>query len=344
VADEYRGGHLDWYAFDVDRRRRELVVAGAVPRPPHRLRSDFLATLVSFEGMPNRRWWQFENKKVNFGRIEAHTTDLGRLLLMEFALIYANDWFVVPFELPVGSLARVTGLVVTNVFGERQWIPASASSAEPWALFTLERRDDAGLEPGLFLPPTVVKSLEGKPVEHVRLLRDEIANMVWAVERRVQLEDGSARDGAEAASERAAFRRRLDTTSHAGPEAPSAKAALRYRLMTTVPEHWIPFIPVRVPDTGVESRRIQLQRGTLLRAEGGGETIRPQTRILRQNLGGPYFIHEEEVPREGTEVELSWQRTRWFGGEALVWLGRRRRTGRGEGSSGLVFDQLDMKR
>lgn len=54
----------------------------------------------------------------------------------------------------------------------------------------------------------------------------------------------------------------------------------------------------------------------------------------------PYFIHEEEVPRAGTILRQQFQRTRWRGGRAVVWLGATRETGRGEGSSGLAFDQL----
>jgi len=57
-----------------------------------------------------------------------------------------------------------------------------------------------------------------------------------------------------------------------------------------------------------------------------------------------YFIHEEEVPRSGVIVSQSFQRTRWANGEVFVWLGMKKETGKGEGSSGLGFDQLvDIK-
>ena len=32
-------------------------------------------------------------------------------------LVYANDWFVFPHTLPIGSVARVQGIALTNVFG-----------------------------------------------------------------------------------------------------------------------------------------------------------------------------------------------------------------------------------
>jgi hypothetical protein len=39
-------------------------------------------------------------------------------------------------------------------------------------------------------------------------------------------------------------------------------------------------------------------------------------------------------------VTLSYQRTRKMDGAAVTWLGARKETGRGEGSSGLRFDGL----
>jgi hypothetical protein len=53
-----------------------------------------------------------------------------------------------------------------------------------------------------------------------------------------------------------------------------------------------------------------------------------------------YFINEEEIPRAGKIVTRAYQRGRWMGGATLTWIGRRVTTGRGEGSSGLAFDQV----
>ena len=56
-----------------------------------------LPTQVTFNGMPNTRWWEFEDGRTNFGDIKPDTTDLAKLLLIEFGLVYANDWFLIPF-------------------------------------------------------------------------------------------------------------------------------------------------------------------------------------------------------------------------------------------------------
>ena len=64
---------------------------------------------VSFKGMPARRYWEMEDASIDIGAIDAGPTDLARLMLREFALIYGNDWFVVPVPVTVGSVARITG-------------------------------------------------------------------------------------------------------------------------------------------------------------------------------------------------------------------------------------------
>ena len=62
------------------------------------------------------------------------------------------------------------------------------------------------------------------------------------------------------------------------------------------------------------------------------------------NVPAPYFIAEEEVPRAGRTVTRSFQRARWTNGSTFLWIGRSSPVGRGEGSSGLVFDQIDEVR
>lgn len=122
---------------------------------------------------------------------------------------------------------------------------------------------------------------------------------------------------------------------------PAPKAPVRYQVMNTVPEQWIPFIPVHL-DGNV--RETQLQRAALPRILEGDdnppEPVRPRTTVMRYNLPKAYFIHEEEVPRAGAAVSQTYQRTRWIGGKVFTWLGVRKQTGRGEGWSGLKFDSL----
>jgi hypothetical protein len=105
---------------------------------------------------------------------------------------------------------------------------------------------------------------------------------------------------------------------------------LGYLLGTTVPPNWIPFIPVHAEGSVSE---IRLQRA---RTAGGQP---PRSRLLREP-GSPYFVEEEEVARAGIYVERTWQRARWIQGRTLIWIGRQKSAGRGEGSSNFVFDKI----
>jgi hypothetical protein len=354
TADEYYHGRLDWYNFDVNPKLGGLGdVAGDPPLDPRGKETQTLIpTQVMFDGMPNTRWWTFEDRKTNFGDIKADTTELAKLLLIEFGLVYANDWFLIPYKLPVGSLAKIQGMAVSNVFGERIWIePAGRNAAggeawQRWSMFTL---DAEAADTTLLLPPTVPKAQEGRPLEEVVLLRDEMANMVWGIERTVLLANGDSKRGSEAAIETLNYFKKL-LAENPGPSPGAAppipnNAKIRYQVMNSVPENWIPFIPVHVADN---NRETQLQRAAMPRILEGDtnkpDRVRPRTMLLRAGLeqveARGYFLHEEEVPRAGVKVLQSFQRTRWRNGGVRVWLGVRKQTGRGEGSSGLAFDRI----
>jgi hypothetical protein len=336
AADEYPGGHLDWYSFSADPDATGLgandpSARGSVTRT-------VFPSPVRYPGMPHPRWWAFEDGRTNFAAVRPDTTDLVRLLFLEFALVFGNDWLVLPCELEAGALATVDGVVVTDVFGQRFWVrPTGTGPADDWQRWTMYGLTSANPDTGLLLPPTVPMVSEGPPAEEVLLIRDENANMVWGVERVVPLATGDGRRGADAAGETLEHRRRL----HPPPTPAEPAAPIEYQQMTTVPENWIPFIPVRVPG---DSREIQLQRASLPRVLDGHrpEKVRPRTTLLREGIGAgePYFVHEEEVPRAGTRLTLAFNRTRRHDGRVVVWLSVRRATGRGEGASGLAFDRL----
>jgi hypothetical protein len=108
--------------------------------------------------------------------------------------------------------------------------------------------------------------------------------------------------------------------------------------MNTIPEHWIPFIPVHVRE---DNREIQLQRAAMPSAVDG-EPVPPRTTLLREGLdrGQWYFVNEEDVPQAGTRLSVAYNRTRWRDGRVSLWLTAHRGEGRGQGSSGLIFDLL----
>ncbi len=357
VADEYYQGRLDWYSLDVDAATASLGAvagSGATGLPPDGPRT-MIPKPVSFSGMPNTRWWTFEDHKTNFGDIDANTTDLAKLLFIEFALVYSNDWFVIPYTLPTGAIATIRGFAVTNVFGDRLWIQPAGRGADAnwqrWSMFTINVQGEKGAQAdtSLLVLPTVPKIHEAPPTEEVTLVRDELANMVWGIEKTIALASGESKRGLEAARETLAFFKSQLASRLAGGVTPPASvnpaAPIRYQIMSTVPENWIPFIPVHVDSN---NREVQLQRAALPRIlEGDPDPpvkVRPRTVLLREGLDQaapqPYFVHEEEVPRAGARLAHLFQRTRWTDGRVYTWLRVRKQTGRGEASSGLGFDEI----
>jgi hypothetical protein len=343
LADEYYQGHLDWYSFDIDPTRQQLDETPS----PDVIQSEtltFIPSQIRFAGMPNRRWWEFEDGRTNFGNIKADKTDIAQLLLAEFGLIYGNDWLVTPYVVPVGSLCAIQGLAVKDVFGQRTLIqPAGRGEDEDWqrwAMFNLSVRGDTGqADTRLFLPPAVTKLLESPPVEEVTFIRDEMANMVWAIESTLPNDLLGGMNGYEAALALVDLLKQLTPPLPPGPALLETDALIRFVLATSVPENWIPFIPVHVEGS---NREIQLQRAQMLRTLFDPPTpIEPRGVLLRYGLPSEsYFVHEEEVPRAGAIITRGYQRVRWSNGETYLWLGRRKSTGRGEGSSGLQFDQI----
>jgi hypothetical protein len=345
AAPEYRGGRLDWFNFDAV--QPDATHAPGAPAAP--AVTSFMPATIQFDGMPNTRHWAFEEGATNFGNIDPDTTDISKLLLIEFGLVFANDWFLLPIELPVGSLTEIKGLAVTNTFGERLWIAPAVSAAGPtqgWQMFRLA--DKGAAEPRLFLPATTSTGLESPPVESATLVRDELSNMVWGIETLVQLSDGSSRPGREVALELHAKYQSAVVAPSSTPAADNA-ARIRYSLMRSVAENWIPFIPVHIDG---DNREIQLQRAAMPRLLEGPpgvlpQKIPPRTRVLRQGLDAlvktSYYVAEEEVERAGTVIETRWQRCRWKDGRVVIWLGHQRKTGRGEAWSGLAFDTLVPK-
>jgi hypothetical protein len=333
-AAEYHGGHLDWHSFDLNpnasllepgepgTNKAEKVVAQLIPAP------------VEYPGMPSARWWEFEEARVNFGAVDAGPADLARMLMIEFALIYGNDWFVIPIELPIGALFQTTSLVVTDTFGVRLLVPPSIAKQQPdhlWRMFELTGSDIK--QNVFFLAPTLVQAIHGEPLEDVLFIRDEMANMAWAIERTVQGAGGARVDRISEYRKRREAKRRALEEATSLPEQPDL--TLRYKLSSEVPEPWVPLIPQHAD---ASSQSVRLRRGALLLADGSKQTVTAQGRILD---GEALSLYEEEVPREGARVTRSYQHTRWTDGSTLLWIGRKKQTGKGEGSSGLRFDYIE---
>jgi hypothetical protein len=335
AAPSYLGGRLDWYDVDLD------------PDPTHTLTTPtsevtasvvhLLPTRVSFPGMPAERFWEFEDAAVDLGAISAAAEDLGRLVTVEFATVFGNDWWSVPVPAHFGSLVGLRSLVVRDSFGENILISdtntaAASRATAPWRMFKLTNSElAAGAGPtadALLLAPVVAGALDGDAIEEIVLLRDEMANLAWAVERIVEGADARPRNRSIEYGSR---------LTAAPPPAIESPADLVYVLQTTVPEHWIPLVPVRDPANRSVSEAIVLQRGSLLTNDGTMRPITAQGVLLEPDVS-PWYFHEEEVPRAGLRVQRVPSIARWIDGTPFAWVSRRVSSGQGEGSSGLQFD------
>lgn len=351
VAHEYAGGQLDWYAFDAG--QPQPAPDAAVPAQRS---ASFIPTPASFSGAPAPRFWEFENRHVGFGLTTASKTDIVKLLLANFALATSNDWFIVPLSAKAGALVDLRGIVVTDNFGFNTLVEPTATRqsalglAGQWGMWTLSRTGAPGqIDPRLFLAPGLAATQEAPPIDEVVFLRDEVANLVWAVESTIPDPLGGGRDGRSAAR---TLREQIRLAYPAPADAANVPAdvLLRYQLMGSVPENWIPLAAVRLAGQVAASAFLQgaMPRVPALEPalDGGGgpilahQVVLPRGGVLeRSPVEQPNLVREEELLRGGAVVTRSYQQTRWIDGSTTTWLGRHKLNGRGEGSSGLAFDQ-----
>ena len=313
-APLHEGGHIDWYTFDSDPRGR-LTLANDIPGRPVRREQVVLASPLRFGGMPADRLFEFEDGAVNLGKLETQAHDLARLCFVEFAMIYSADWFVAPLDVDVGSFTRVIDLTYTTTFGDTYRVPPVDDRGRTgrFRMFGISVTGSDEVATGLLIPPSARGVIEGTPLEEVLLLRDEMANMAWAIERSVQTVTGEPRS------------RNDEPRPVNAIENFVGGADLQYLMQTLVPNHWIPLIPI--PTTGRGG--FILRKGTMTEDDSSVGVLLDPT---------PFNLQEEEVPREGVRVRRVPSLARARDGRYVRWIARRVSVGRGEGASALAYD------
>jgi len=331
-ANEFDGGRLDWSSFDVDPTYPLDTSADAVGTP---LNQRSVPVPVTFPGAPAPRFWEMEDAKVAYGLVPVGPTDLAHLMMIEYAGSYGNDWYLVPLDIRVGTLTRVDSLVVTDTFGVRSLIRPMGDPAlstpyfSMWQQSGIRRAGDPANGPAgkpvrnlFFLPPTINRSIDGPVIEDVLFMRDEMANVAWAIERNIE-------SGMESS-----FSLPTNVDTPEGDSSPATTLS-RYLLSSTVPANWVPLLPVQIdPSLGLT----RLQRGAVLQPDGSGVVHTAQSDTLKGL--GTQLLYDEEVPREGVHITRRRRMVRWMDGSSWVWTANRNDVGTGEGSAGLQFDQL----
>ena len=331
VAPEYDGTGLSWSSLDIAPSRTlgaaadvDLILDGEPVRAT-RVRT-LLPSRLTFAGMPADRFWEMEDAAVAIGRVGAGPTDLARMLALDFAEVYGVDWYLAPVEVPVGCVARIDWVVVRDTFGVATLVGTSVTQAgdgvgrqfQP----SLAAERGAPAPPDgdvalLVVLPSALSTITADPREDLALQRDEAANLVWSIERRVMGPSGRGVDRPWLAE---AFD--LPAEISADPH------AFVWRLATPVAPTWTPMIAM------LDSARPRMLRKARL-LDTATTDLRAATSQLLADLGD---LHEEEVGGAGLRLRITEQLARWHDGRTVVWRGRERRAASGEVTSGLQFD------
>ncbi|MEZ5122558.1 MAG: hypothetical protein R2736_13425 [Solirubrobacterales bacterium] len=295
-----------------------------------------IPTPAEFAGMPNPRWWQMEDAAVQLTGFRAQATDLAKIVVAEFALVYGNNWLVIPCRQPVGTLAEIEGIVVTDVFGRRTLIEAATgASTGTWTscdLFGLSPRTPGAAAPlpqHLFLPPSLGHVLDGEPHEVMASSVTESASCGPSSAESRRRRRRARRDRGGAARGR---RARRDPAGAAAP-GPAAPPLPRPAAGDERARQLDPFCRCTGPRTCGRSGCGEVDAALPAGRAGAG---RPRTTNLRSRLrdddtqAAPLFVDEEEVPRAGIQVRGALRRARRADGSVVVWHGRTVVSGRGE--------------
>lgn len=322
-ATAFGEGSARWHHFEWLKGEQVELDGDAGLTPAEPARDTMLATPLRYPGMPADRYWQLEDGAIDVSAIEAQPHDLARLCLAEFALVSGDDWLIVPVDGQVGAVNQVQRVTVTTTFGETIEIAEAGKDRRGRGFRMYEVTAESGESlPGVVLPPVAATPLLGEPIEEVVFLRDETANMGWAVERVVPGRSGDPR-------------MRSAEPQPVRPETPPGidPSDVQYELQVPVPANWIPLVPIRSAP-GV----VGLRKGAML---DEGEPVRAASLLLEPT---PLTFPAEEIPREGITVRAVPALARRADGTYARWTGHRIRTGRGEGSSGYASDVAKVPR
>ena len=103
------------------------------------------------------------------------------------------------------------------------------------------------------LPPSLLKSLESRPIEEVLFLRDELANLAWAVERLIESPAEGPLNQFEAYLEK-----KRQRAPESAANSSSAVGSLHYHLSTEIPDYW------SSADAICTAQGLRLKRGAVL--------------------------------------------------------------------------------
>jgi hypothetical protein len=308
------GGDVDWYAATASGPNPPLAT-------PPVVRTSY-PTRVAYPGAPQPRWWQIEDRRFDPGAVAPHRTHLASLLLIYVTASHGDDWFTAPLLCEAGTLVAVTDMEIEDSLG----LIVRNQPADDWSMFHVSGRPARDL----LIWPTVANPLTGtSPLDDLSLGIDEDANLLWAIERRV--------DGIEMAEPD-------EPTAPAVDELPTGQVDMtankRYRYVpaTGIPRLWHPYV---LSDAGNRRRFIQAQLADL-NVRPVVPRPGPTSRMLRDPTATPtdpvHQISPAALPRTGVRLDRRYMLGRRTDGQPSLWVQRRRYPLSAPPASTLRFD------
>jgi hypothetical protein len=341
----YLGTDLDWFNF-------KLKSKGHIDGISHSKVVNL--SPVRFKGMPLPRWWSIEDKRVDLGQIKRTNLNYLSMMLLEFSFIYSNDWFVFPLQHIVGDIRDLKKLEVIDSFGITSLsdpVIDTQLHKQGWEVFTLSAPAGEHSDGRIFyLPNTLYSALQSEAYESVSFLRDEMANLVWAIEKKYQ-KDGQVinrndeildKGNIEKSSVESSPSLYWDSINQTMvdlsnfPEEHQLGSDFLSQISSYSPKkfqpaHWIPYKPQQINNKTGEFnlRRSRTMENTKLPQYKG--------RILSEST----YIREEVITRTGIEINRYYQLALDSNGAVHCWRSRDKKVDTKRASSGMRFDSID---
>jgi hypothetical protein len=293
---------------------------------PVRSESAYPAPL-EYPGAPHPRWWQIEDGPVDIGGYPPDRSHFATTLLIDLIAGHSDDWFLFPIMTQVGHAVHLHQVTIEDIFGEKYPVASPPLPPQPdgWSLF-----QTAGLPAGaLVLWATVMTPLQGEVVERVLVGTDEYANLLWAVEQRldghelVPPENGAGQDPPP------------DTVDISGAK------SFRYVAGKNAAPYWHPY-PIRE-----ENNRRRFVQGKLVDLSGTTPQLMPDPEsqlLIDPQAVSPDPVHQIEpttIPVAGISLERRWVLARDTAGNPALWIQRQRQPLLSPPARLLRFDVLE---
>ena len=353
ASEHYRNGDLEWYTSNhLTEKTRSFEEEDRT-----QVLDNLMPNRITFGGGPDPRWWNMEDSKVNLADLDTAKSELIKTIFIDFALIHGDDWFVVPLNLPIGSLTHMKAVTTTDVFGVEMVIEnARLNDRDPlkrWDVFSLAQNNNPRLNAEndyLYIPYSSGFREESEALEEINFLRDEQANMVFGIEKTMLNAWGKPVSVFEYYIEQSRLREieqsvatDAENDSNDTGTGETDKPHLYYKLSTKVPKNWIPYIAEKIDMPGnlsqIFMKQARLPDVTESFTDDPFAIPEPLSQILIESIE----LNEEAIPRSGLKVKVNAQRLRWIDGKTYVWIGRKVLHANRERASGLEFDVVSYK-